>query len=557
MDHEVNYLHNQLSLLDKTIFLFSDIAEFDLKIQKLLLIIQQYCNIQCIGFYLHEKGATAIRRKSYICEQHQSSLIFPEVVNLRLNSHFRTLLESSQVFFTGTDVNKQDRILADRHGWNDETIVFIPIRINNQETLGLLILHLPDKRMDPFDSDFWKTYTQYLAQVIKRYIDFHNLSDAMVKAESAIRIKSAFLSHMSQEIRNPVNSIVGFSDLLADPDLTTDQREEFIMLITQSARSLVKIFDNIIDASKIQAGELNIKKEWVDWQPILNEMIMLGKNFEKSSDLKFNIEYPEKTTDLSLYIDSYRLKQVVSNLLENAFKYTQKGNVTLGYRFMNNNDLTIYVRDTGTGIAPEQKQNIFDFFLHSNSYTRQSGSAGLGLALAKNIVELLGGRLSFESQEGKGSTFYVTIPGSLIKQAENISVPENIETPNFDSKTILVVEDIHVNYMLIHELLAPTKAKVIWAKNGAEAIEFHKNQKIDLILMDLQMPIMNGYDAIKTIRAVDNKNPIIAQSAFAMNNEKEKCFQLGANDFITKPIRSKELIGSVMKYINKTSSYLQ
>ncbi len=536
-------------ILKETIFLFADLSQIEKKIDQFLSFLHaNYPGIISLSLYEYDNSAEAFRRKAICCQTKAMLSYFPELINLRLNKGFK-LLVHQKTFFNGKEVYAQDRVLADRHQWELNNLNFFTLKINNLDFTGLLlIIFEPTFSLREFDTEFFTTLTQYLAQVQKRHIEYTSLAEALKKAEAAVRVKSAFLSNMSQEIRTPVNSIVGFSDLLADPDLTTDQREEFIGLITQSARSLVRIFDNIIDASKVQAGELNYVLDWINWQSVFNELVFYAQSLKKSESVRFVVDR-SSDTDISIHTDAFRLKQVISNLLENSFKFTESGTISLGYKLSNLKELIIYVKDTGPGIPPEQKQTLFDFFTATNNYTRQSGSTGLGLALAKNIIELLGGSLSFESETGKGTTFYVKIPATKISKTFFEEPIAETQTDSLEDKTILVVEDVEVNYLLINELLTPTKAKVIWAKNGAEAVEIHRNQKPDIILMDLQMPVMNGYDAIRIIRSSDRETPIIAQTAFAMNNEKEECFRLGVNDFLTKPIRSRELLASIMRHI--------
>ncbi len=536
-------------ILKETIFLFADLSQIEKKIDQFLSFLHaNYPGIISLSLYEYDNSAEAFRRKAICCQTKAMLSYFPELINLRLNKGFK-LLVHQKTFFNGKEVYAQDRVLADRHQWELNNLNFFTLKINNLDFTGLLlIIFEPTFSLREFDTEFFTTLTQYLAQVQKRHIEYTSLAEALKKAEAAVRVKSAFLSNMSQEIRTPVNSIVGFSDLLADPDLTTDQREEFIGLITQSARSLVRIFDNIIDASKVQAGELNYVLDWINWQSVFNELVFYAQSLKKSESVRFVVDRGSDT-DISIHTDAFRLKQVISNLLENSFKFTESGTISLGYKLSNLKELIIYVKDTGPGIPPEQKQTLFDFFTATNNYTRQSGSTGLGLALAKNIIELLGGSLSFESETGKGTTFYVKIPATKISKTFFEEPIAETQTDSLEDKTILVVEDVEVNYLLINELLTPTKAKVIWAKNGAEAVEIHRNQKPDIILMDLQMPVMNGYDAIRIIRSSDRETPIIAQTAFAMNNEKEECFRLGVNDFLTKPIRSRELLASIMRHI--------
>ncbi|MDY0282006.1 MAG: response regulator [Salinivirgaceae bacterium] len=531
------------------IALFTDTDKFDEKLKEYKRIFSAYHNIKNATLYIYDDNNAALRITAHDPDVKRSFFI-PEIINLNLNKGFSDLLQKEELF--GTEkVAAQEIVLSQRYDWNNHPeIRIMPARLTDK-LLAIWIIELEKtKSLDDFDISFFKTIGVLTAQIFKRNLDVNSLKAAYTMADKANKIKSAFLANMSQEIRTPVNSIVGFSDLLADPDLTIDQREEFINLITQSARSLVKIFDNILDASKIDAEQLNLKVEYTPWSILYKELSTESGRYATNRNIQFIIEQPENINGLQLKTDAYRFKQVLINVIENAFKYTESGTVTLGYKFDKNENLLIYVKDTGIGISDDIKDNIFEFFnQRDDNYTRQSGSTGLGLALAYKITQLLSGKMWFETEKDKGTTFYTQFPKSILKIGGSSKTSAEMDLPNLKGKTILIAEDVEINYMLISELLSPTKVTLIWAKNGAEAIKAFQAKKPDLVLMDLQMPIMNGYEAIKAIRKLDKNIPIITQTAFVMNSEKEHSIEVGANDFIAKPIKPKELISVILRHL--------
>lgn len=541
-------LTKQNQITADIIALFTDTNEFDNKLSLFIKTFSKYSNIERAFLYMHDNDNNAFRLVRQEMQESPIPNFLPELINLNLNKNFSDIVAQEDLFRV-EKVIVREKVLSQRFNWhNHSEILFLPAKLSDN-VLGIWIMQLIDSNsLDEIDVSFFKTIGVLTAQIFKRHHDVNSLKTAYIMADKANKIKSAFLANMSQEIRTPVNSIVGFSDLLADPDLTIDQREEFINLITQGARSLVKIFDNIIDASKIDADQLNLKLEYTPWSLIYKELVIEVNRFTTNNQVKLIIEKPENEIDLQIKTDSYRIRQVLGNIIENAFKYTESGSITLGYKIDADENLLVYVKDTGIGINDEIKDSIFEFFSQrDDNYTRQSGSTGLGLALAYKITQLLSGKMWFETEVNKGTTFYTLFPKSVLKKGNSLDISTTQKSVDLNEKKILIAEDVEINYMLISELLSPTKVILIWAKNGAEAVKFFQSESPDLILMDLQMPVMNGYDAIKAIRALDKSVPIITQTAFVMNSEKERSFEAGANDFISKPIKPKELISTILR----------
>ena len=388
-----------------------------------------------------------------------------------------------------------------------------------------------------------------LNQVLEETVEQLNI--AKNKAEESDKLKTAFLANMSHEIRTPMNAVIGFSELLNDADLEFDKRVEYINYINENANALLAVINDIIDLSHIEAGIIHTVNEKVNIKYILHELYNAFLLQAEAKKLKFNLII-ESNADVIIESDSFRIKQIISKLLSNAIKFTQSGTIELGYNVAHNSAL-IFVRDTGIGIPKDLQNIIFEPFRQAEeSYTRKYGGTGLGLTIANNYTIALGGKLSLDSESGKGTTFYLhfTISNNL----ENQTLNPNTGTSdyNWDHKTILIAEDEIVNYMYLTELLSKTHVKIIHALNGVDACnQVNENKEIDLILMDLKMPVMNGIEASKYIHQNFPDIPIIAQTAFAMSENRQNALDAGCVDYISKPIRKDSLLYLISNYINK------
>lgn len=374
------------------------------------------------------------------------------------------------------------------------------------------------------------------------------------KAEEALKVRSQFLANMSHEIRTPINGIMGLTKLLQKTSLAGKQAE-YLNAIDTSSNMLLLIINDILDISKIEAGKMIIEQHDFKLHDLIYSIIDVFeiRAKEKKIDLKCNLD-----DDLPKIIigDPLRLNQILYNLLGNAIKFTSKGVVTLTVKVNpdNTNDfessLLFQVSDTGIGIPKEKHQQIFSEFTQANgNTTRVFGGTGLGLSIVKSLTTLQGGTLGVESEEDKGATFWVALvyENGSIKNLQDQPLAKN----NFDIDgiRILLVEDNPVNQLVACDLLNEEGANVRIVENGKLALEAYRNDDFDIILMDMQMPVMDGYEAIKLIRS-DFPNskksiPIIALTAHAVEGEQEKCLYAGANDYITKPFQPNELFGKI------------
>ncbi|MBN2347479.1 MAG: PAS domain S-box protein [Bacteroidales bacterium] len=385
------------------------------------------------------------------------------------------------------------------------------------------------------------------------------LEQAKLKAEESDRLKSAFLANMSHEIRTPMNGILGFTELLSPPDLSLEKKQKYIEIIRQSGNRMLNIINDLIDISKIEAGQVELRMQDTSINPLVENLYEFFMPEADSKGLKLNL-FKELPTNMAVIsTDSTKLSQVLSNLIKNALKYTQKGSIEFGYTLKENSHsqskqiLTFYVKDTGIGIPKELMDKIFERFRQADlTPVKSEEGAGLGLSISKAYVELLGGTIKVESLEGRGSTFFFELPVQFIRR----TIPENQKTENKEYKvkkgyTILVAEDDDFSYLYLSDVLGKTGANILRAKDGQETLDIvFSNPDIQLVLMDIKMPLIDGYEVTRRIRKKYPNLFIIAQTAFASEEDHRKSLEAGCNDYISKPIKYRELIEKIRKFAN-------
>jgi len=381
-------------------------------------------------------------------------------------------------------------------------------------------------------------------------------------AEEANKAKSRFLANMSHEIRTPMNAIIGFSDLLAEEDLTDEQIKN-VSIIRESGHNLLKLINDILDLSKIEAGKLSVEMTDCELDKMLISVESLMGLKAKEKNLEFKVIYGG---DLPAMIrtDSSRLHECLINLIGNAVKFTEKGHIYLNVSLENVSGkphIRFNVEDTGIGVPQDKQELIFEAFEQADgSHTRKYGGTGLGLSITRELVQLLGGRITISSEVGKGSVFSLWIPAGVDVEAQpvlrrhNISCVTHLNEKQKErteySGNVLVGEDAPTNQALIKALLGRLGLSVTIAKDGLEAVEKATSGHFDLIFMDMQMPCMNGYEATKRLREKGLKTPIIALTANVIKGDDQRCFDAGCDDYLSKPIDRKALLRVIEKYLH-------
>jgi PAS domain S-box-containing protein len=397
-----------------------------------------------------------------------------------------------------------------------------------------------------------KAMLEIFMDITERKKAEEELISARNTALESDRLKTAFLHNISHEIRTPMNAIIGFSNLLSDQSTTVENQKSYLEIIMSSSNQLLAIVNDIIEISNIEAGILKTKL----CETNLNiELSLLLKQFsgntaEKGVGISFEAGLPDD--QCVIVTDSTKVIQILSNLINNAIKFTDSGRIIFGYK-AKNSYLEFYVSDTGIGIEAGQFEKIFDrFYQVEQAVSRLYEGTGLGLSISKAYVELLGGRIWLTSQPGNGTTFFFTIPLLLSAfEKKNEILPDSRD--KFDlpgKKTILIAEDEENNFMLLSEMLSKLNLNIMHARDGKEALDIcRSSEKIDLILMDIKMPVMDGYEATREIRKFLPGIPVIAQTAYAFGSDREKALEAGCNDYISKPMKRETLLLIINKYL--------
>jgi PAS domain S-box-containing protein len=396
---------------------------------------------------------------------------------------------------------------------------------------------------------------QKAEEIEKQNKEYRRLNEelqlAKAKAEESDKLKSSFLANMSHEIRTPMNAICGFSRLLERNNLDEKKRVEFIDIINANSQQLLGIINDIVDISKIESGQVKVVETEFDLNTLIDNIVNSVAPTINKRKVQLNITKRLPNTQSKIISDEVKLGQILTNLLVNAIKFTKEGNIEISYKLKDNETLEFKVSDTGIGIANENLSQIFERFLQveGTSVDSRKGT-GLGLPISKGFAELLGGSIWVESELGIGSTFGVTIPYVPQKPTEVTTSGEGKASKSWAGKTILVVEDDEHTQYFIKEVLASSGVTTIFVDDGEKAVQACKEMnQIDLVLMDIKLPKMNGLEATRQIRRFNKNLPIIAQTAHAFTSDSENAKEAGCNGFITKPININELNEQISKYL--------
>lgn len=418
-----------------------------------------------------------------------------------------------------------------------------------------LDLSVKNQEYERINNSLKKNYKKLISSKEKLKETNNELQKAKVKAEESDKLKSAFLANMSHEIRTPMNGIMGFAELLKEKNISNKEQKEYIEIIEKSGTRLLNIINDIVDISKIEAGQMNVVFSETNIEELLQYIQTFFKPETHDKGLLLVLKNASDEEETIIRTDREKLYAILINLVKNAIKYTVKGIIEFGYE-KKDDHIKFFVKDTGIGISKERQMAIFERFIQADFNDKMARQgAGLGLSIAKAYVELLGGKIWIESELGKGSMFYFTVPCMIRCKENNTSQIKMLTSQadrQIDKLKILVAEDDKISRMLIQKVVEPYSKEIINARTGVEAVKMCRNNSdIDLILMDIQMPQMNGYEATKEIRKFNKNVIILAQTAFALEGDKEKTIEIGCNDYISKPINKIELSRLIQYHFSK------
>ncbi|MBI9033807.1 MAG: PAS domain S-box protein [Bacteroidales bacterium] len=463
---------------------------------------------------------------------------------------------NSDNLFPVSDINKLPEKLADfLKSFNMKAIVIAPlvVGLNKYGFISFDDRHQIRNWKDT-ELETMKTITNMIALAFQREQTFTDLQIAKEDAENADRLKSAFLTTMSHELRTPLNAVIGYSELLKEFK-SPDDIEEYSTIINQSGIRLLNIIEEILNFSILESGDYTLQTDQFDYVSLSNDLLDFFKPKIKKEGKNINLKCIDQVNCSTLYLrtDKQKLSQIFIALLNNAVKYTKEGSIQFGCSGISNENIEFYVRDTGIGIPPEKFKIIFEKFRQlDDSNTRLYGGTGLGLSICEKTITLLGGKIWVESEVGIGSIFYFTIPYKY--EDSPVSLSDQINDNDFSGIQILIVEDEYSNYMLLETIFEMKGAEVLYAENGSIAIEMvRKNKDISLILMDLKMPVMDGFEATKIIKSIAPHIPVIAQTAYAFKDDDIKAIAAGCDEFLTKPIKKNDILIRAKKLIKNQS----
>jgi signal transduction histidine kinase/CheY-like chemotaxis protein len=493
-------------------------------------------------------------------------------------AHCRFTQILGKVFKEGCTVEKEDveetYMISGQESRLSFEVSAVPIQLEGKQYAILILNNITDRKLSEEELRIAKEQTEGVVHEMER---LNSQLDAAVQqanrlaqeAISANKAKSEFLATLSHEIRTPMNSILGFGDLLDEEPLSESQKE-YVQLIRNSGNTLLSLINDILDFSKIEAGKLTVEKVETPLNVLLEEIESIFRPMAAKKGLELAILQCEDIPQ-TIQTDPTRLRQCLINLVNNAIKFTDQGYVYVNVSRRQKQEKTwiqFDIEDTGVGIPADKQQSIFDAFVQAeNSTTRKYGGTGLGLAITKKLAELLGGDLSIVSQFGEGSVFTLTIDAGAAGQKQNpwskYDLAEAIQKPSKPDKPcdpknkfkVLLVEDNPVNQQLMKVLLEKMGHIVTLSENGQQAVETMEKTKdsFDIILMDIQMPVMNGLEATRSLRQKNFKTPIVAVTANAMKGDREQCLEAGCDDYLSKPVDKDDLKDIILKYASPVS----
>ena len=507
----------------------------------------------------HKLAVEEIRKLSRATEQSSVSIIItdlngnityanPKVFSLTGYSFEELVGKNPRIFKSGTKLTEEYKILWNTiksgNEWKGE---FHNIKKNGE-------LYWESASISPILNEKGEM-THFLAvkeDITERKKLTIELIEAKTRAEASDRLKTAFLNNISHEIRTPLNGILGFSELAIQPDLQQEEKNFYLKILNESSDRLLNTITNYMDISLIVSGNMTFISKPFDIKTILDNIYEKYLPKCKSKNLEFIKQFP---SDLKTPFtgDDVLLEKAISHLVDNAVKFTEKGSVKIGL-YLSNGGYEIFVKDTGSGISAEAQNNVFEFFRQEEyASSRDYEGSGLGLTIAKGLIELMGGRIRLESEKDKGSSFYI----ALYPEAESELITETVNEIEKDAKVdglpvVLIVENDEFNAQFLMTIMQKMSFKYLVAVNGMEAVELCRtHSEISLVLMDIRMPVMDGLEATRKIKEFRKNLPVIGVSANAMAGDKEKSIEAGCDEYLTKPVRSGLLLSVINKHLGK------
>jgi len=527
----------------------------DVTLEKLLGVAQNELNkvMNATNFFvaIYQPGEDTLRRVIYKDEEDDFTVwkaqnsLSGQVVKLG-----KSILMNEQEIGRFAAVYSHKLLGAPAKCW-----LGVPIMAAHKAVGAMVVQSYSDPAAyDQNDMKLMEMIAHELSLVIQKTKMIEDLKAAKKKAEQSDRLKSAFLANMSHEIRTPMNGIIGFLNLLNRPELEEKNRKEFLDIVNKSGQRLLDTINDIIEISKIESGETELSFSEVDIRETLNYFHRFFKVQTEEKGLKLSLSSKAGKNAVFIVTDKIKLESILSNLIKNAIKFTKQGSIEIG-NYLDGEHMVFYVKDTGTGIPADRIDAIFHRFVQADlSTSRGHEGSGLGLSIAKAYSKALGGELWVKSEQGKGSTFFCSIPFKPADGTTSKNEIHPIHPQNEPEKiTILVAEDDFPSFLYLEQLLHGKNIQLIQAVNGIETVEIaRENPEISLILMDIQMPEMDGLEATRQIRKFNKTIPIIAETAYGFSDDWEKVLAAGCNDYLVKPLKEKELVKMVKTYTGRS-----
>lgn len=458
-------------------------------------------------------------------------------------------------------------IIADQNAWKEILSLNSESFIEKEKTTFEVVLNKKDKStctalafVSPHDiNNPQQGFTLSFLDISETKSIQAQLLEAKESAEDADKMKNAFLLNMSHEIRSPLSTILGFTDLLVSGSATDEQKSDYATIIQSSGKRLLRMIDDIVDMSLINANQLEIKRKMFPINQLMKEIYTAFSGYvnkKGNTDFSLRLSIPSEEKPITIFNDDIRVKQIFNSLLKNSLRFTKQGYIEMGYEISSNDKITFFVKDTGEGIKEDQIAHLF--YTRKNNgeepYTRKHGQTTLGLTVLKRITELMGGEMWVDSELHKGTNVYFTLPGPVPEQAsltfQHSSPAKLLASHDWSNKTILIAEDEELNYEFLKRLLSQTKVNIAWAENGQKAVDyFNSTPNVNLILMDIKMPVLNGIEATRIIKAKNKDVPVIAQTAYVHDDNKRAIMAAGCDEFIPKPINTTFFLSVLEKFL--------